>query len=114
MISLLSLQKGPTTIIVEPTTGKDRPYTFDYSFWSHDAFHDVDGWSTPDAGSNYADQQEVYEALGKQVLDNAWAGFHCCLFAYGQTGSGKSYSMVCKNTEITTNRLFVLILSIYL
>merc|ERR1712166_450883 len=86
--------KGPTTIIVEPTTGKDRPYTFDYSFWSHDAFHDVDGWSTPDAGSNYADQQEVYEALGKQVLDNAWAGFHCCLFAYGQTGSGKSYSMV--------------------
>jgi len=36
----------------------------------------------------------VYEALGKQVLDNAWEGYHCCLFAYGQTGSGKSYSMV--------------------
>jgi hypothetical protein len=32
--------------------------------------------------------------LGKQVLDNAWEGYHCCLFAYGQTGSGKSYSMV--------------------
>jgi hypothetical protein len=28
------------------------------------------------------------------VLDNAWGGYHCCLFAYGQTGSGKSYSMV--------------------
>lgn len=28
------------------------------------------------------------------VLDNAWEGYHCCLFAYGQTGSGKSYSMV--------------------
>jgi len=28
------------------------------------------------------------------VLDNAWQGYHCCLFAYGQTGSGKSYSMV--------------------
>jgi kinesin family protein 13 len=27
-------------------------------------------------------------------LNNAWKGFHCCLFAYGQTGSGKSYSMV--------------------
>jgi hypothetical protein len=36
----------------------------------------------------------VYDALGKEVLDNAWQGFHCCLFAYGQTGSGKSYSMV--------------------
>lgn len=45
-------------------------------------------------GSPYADQQMVYEALGKQVLENAWLGFHCCLFAYGQTGSGKSYSMV--------------------
>lgn len=42
----------------------------------------------------YADQQEVYECLGRQVLDNAWEGYHCCLFAYGQTGSGKSYSMV--------------------
>jgi len=28
------------------------------------------------------------------VLDNAWQGYHCCLFAYGQTGSGKSYSMI--------------------
>lgn len=28
------------------------------------------------------------------MLDNAWEGYHCCLFAYGQTGSGKSYSMV--------------------
>ena len=28
------------------------------------------------------------------MLDNAWDGFHCCLFAYGQTGSGKSYSMI--------------------
>ena len=48
----------------------------------------------PTPGGIYADQQIVYEALGKQVLDNAWEGYHCCLFAYGQTGSGKSYSMV--------------------
>lgn len=32
--------------------------------------------------------------MGEEVLDNAWKGYHCCLFAYGQTGSGKSYSMV--------------------
>lgn len=44
--------------------------------------------------SKYDDQVTVYNALGKQVLDNAWEGYHCCLFAYGQTGSGKSYSMV--------------------
>lgn len=28
------------------------------------------------------------------MLDNAFAGFHTCLFAYGQTGSGKSHSMI--------------------
>jgi hypothetical protein len=27
------------------------------------------------------------------VLNNAFEGYHVCLFAYGQTGSGKSYSM---------------------
>ena len=32
--------------------------------------------------------------MGKEVLDNAFQGYHCTLFAYGQTGSGKSYSMV--------------------
>lgn len=42
----------------------------------------------------YADQQLVYEAVGTEILDNAWLGYHCCLFAYGQTGSGKSYSMI--------------------
>lgn len=32
--------------------------------------------------------------MGKKVLENAYQGYHCCLFAYGQTGSGKSYSMI--------------------
>lgn len=36
----------------------------------------------------------MFNVLGKEILDNAWEGYNCCLFAYGQTGSGKSYSMV--------------------
>lgn len=49
---------GPTTAIVDPETGKDRPYTFDYSFWSHDGFVDnAEGYSCQKPGSNYADQQ---------------------------------------------------------
>ena len=78
------------------TNGQPRPFTFDYSFWSHDAFKTDDiGYTIKDSeDSNYADQEHVYNELGKQVLDNAWSGYHCCLFAYGQTGSGKSYSMV--------------------
>ena len=39
---------GPTTTVVDPTTGKAKPYTFDYSFWSHDGFDTQDnGYMTP-------------------------------------------------------------------
>ena len=52
-----------------------------------------DGYLSP-ISEKYADQKKIFSTVGKQVLDNAWEGYHCCLFAYGQTGSGKSYSMV--------------------
>ena len=80
--------------MVDPNTGDERPFTFDYSFWSHDQFKEDENGILVPTGPKYADQNVVYEALGKQVLDNAWDGYNCCLFAYGQTGSGKSYSMV--------------------
>lgn len=84
---------GNTTTLIEDT-GEERPFTFDYSFWSHDGFHeDPSGRFVPDS-DKYADQQFVYEKVGRQILDNATDGYHCCLFAYGQTGSGKSYSMI--------------------
>ena len=47
-----------------------------------------------DDGKGYKDQQYVFDKIGKSVLDNAWLGYHTCLFAYGQTGSGKSHSMI--------------------
>lgn len=84
---------GPTTKIYEPNTDKNKTFTFDYSFWSHDGFEDQDGLLVK-TGPQYADQKDIFNTLGKMVLDNAWEGYHCCLFAYGQTGSGKSYSMV--------------------
>ena len=80
--------------MVDPNTGDERTFTFDYSFWSHDGFRVDDNGIFVPTSPKYADQNVVYEALGKQVLDNAWEGYNCCLFAYGQTGSGKSYSMV--------------------
>jgi hypothetical protein len=43
--------------------------------------------------SNYASQVTVFDDLGQEVIDNAFEGYHTCLFAYGQTGSGKSYSI---------------------
>mmetsp|Transcript_74441 Transcript_74441/g.230919 ORF Transcript_74441/g.230919 Transcript_74441/m.230919 type:complete len:772 (-) Transcript_74441:87-2402(-) len=84
---------GPRTILTHK--GKDNVFTFDESFWSHDGFMEVDGGLVvPKPGSKYADQQKVFDTFGQRVLNNAWDGFHCCLFAYGQTGAGKSYSMV--------------------
>ena len=46
------------------------------------------------SNSKFADQETVFNGVGKQVLTNAIEGFNACIFAYGQTGSGKSYSMM--------------------
>ncbi|CAK9086973.1 unnamed protein product [Durusdinium trenchii] len=89
--------EGPTTRIRNIDTGDEKtcPFTFDESFWSHDGFEDDGtGYLRPLPNSKYADQRYVFDTFGQRVLDNAWNGFHCCLFAYGQTGAGKSYSMV--------------------
>lgn len=78
-------------------TLQERQFTFDYSFWSHDGFREdpTTGLAVKDfPESKFATQQNVYDKLGVSVLNNAWEGYHCCLFAYGQTGAGKSYSMV--------------------
>jgi len=87
---------GPQTKIHNPETPKAEPRTFafDFSYWSHDSFVDNDGYMEPEPGSNYASQLQVFEDLGKGVLNNAYEGYNTSLFAYGQTGAGKSYSMV--------------------
>lgn len=47
---------------------RKRTFAFDYSFWSHDSFkvNDV-GYNEP-ATDKFADQQQVYDSVGKQVL----------------------------------------------
>lgn len=32
-------------------------------------------------------QEEVFDALGNGILDNAFDGYNACIFAYGQTGT---------------------------
>ncbi|MCQ2818408.1 MAG: hypothetical protein MJ252_14165 [archaeon] len=80
--------------IIKDELGQEKKFTFDHSFWSHDGFEEeANGYLRP-VDDKYADQAYVFNTVGKGILDNAWEGYHCCLFAYGQTGSGKSYSMV--------------------
>ena len=95
---IISMNANQTSI--QDEMGQDKTFTFDYSFWSHDQFiTEEDGYLSPEPGGPYCDQKFVFNALGKEILDNAWQGYHCCLFAYGQTGSGKSYSMVGYGTN---------------
>jgi GTPase SAR1 family protein len=76
--------EGQSTTIVDPL-GKIKPLTFTYdnSFWSGDP-------STP----GFVSQEDVFNAIGKKLLDNTFQGYNGCIFAYGQTGSGKTYSML--------------------
>ena len=40
-----------------------------------------------------ATQPEVYDDVGRKVLDAAFEGYNGTIFAYGQTGSGKTYTL---------------------
>ena len=93
--SICNIEMDGCQTVIKDELGQPRTFTFDHSFWSHDCYIEQEnGYLSPDSSGKYADQNLVFETLGKQILDNAWEGYHCCLFAYGQTGAGKSYSMV--------------------
>ncbi|XP_024867905.1 kinesin-like protein KIF13A isoform X1 [Temnothorax curvispinosus] len=80
---------GQQTILHHPTTmdkidrNKPKTFAFDHCFYSLDPGVD-----------NFASQDIVFDALGRDILDNAFQGYNACIFAYGQTGSGKSYTMM--------------------
>ena len=40
------------------------------------------------------EQEQIYNAIGKSVINNSYQGYNSCIFAYGQTGSGKTYTML--------------------
>ena len=93
--SICCIEMNQTQTTIKDELGQPRTFTFDNSFWSHDSYIELEnGYLSPDDSGKYTDQKIVFETLGKEILDNAWEGYNCCLFAYGQTGSGKSYSMV--------------------
>ncbi|XP_057328265.1 kinesin-like protein KIF13B isoform X4 [Microplitis mediator] len=77
------------TILQHPTSmdkierNKPKTFAFDHCFYSLDP-----------GSENFASQDFVFDALGRDILDNAFQGYNACIFAYGQTGSGKSYTMM--------------------
>ncbi|XP_015789402.1 kinesin-like protein KIF16B [Tetranychus urticae] len=63
--------------------GSRKEFTFDHSYWSFD-----------ESDKDFSSQEEVYEDLGKPVVEDAFEGYNACIFAYGQTGSGKTFTMI--------------------
>ncbi|RWS30831.1 kinesin-like protein KIF28P [Leptotrombidium deliense] len=92
--------ENETSALFNPNNMRDEPkkFTFDYSYWSHDGFTENDTLCLPDPqhfnGKKYADQERVYNDLGKDILHDAFDGYNAALFAYGQTGSGKSFTVI--------------------
>ncbi|XP_070494506.1 kinesin-like protein KIF13A isoform X4 [Chironomus tepperi] len=60
-----------------------KTFAFDHCFYSTDI-----------NANNFATQENVFDTIGRDILDNAFQGYNACIFAYGQTGSGKSYTMM--------------------
>ncbi|XP_034167718.1 kinesin-like protein KIF1B isoform X9 [Pangasianodon hypophthalmus] len=83
--------QGNSTTILNPKNPKEAPksFSFDYSYWSHTTTDDP----------CFASQSQVYNDIGKEMLQHAFEGYNVCIFAYGQTGAGKSYTMMGKQEE---------------
>ncbi len=61
-----------------------QTFAFDHCFWTMDP-------NNP----KYASQDIVFDALGTDILDNAFEGYNACIFAYGQTGVCVCVVCVC-------------------
>ncbi|XP_067826474.1 kinesin-like protein KIF1B isoform X4 [Heptranchias perlo] len=83
--------QGSSTSIINPKNPKESPktFSFDYSYWSHTSAEDP----------SFASQSQVYNDIGKEMLQHSFEGYNVCIFAYGQTGAGKSYTMMGKQDK---------------
>lgn len=76
-------------IIFCPCRNKPKTFAFDHCFYSLDPGVD-----------NFASQNIVFDALGRDILDNAFQGYNACIFAYGQTGMISFPFGYCYNSEL--------------
>ncbi|KAL1245574.1 Kinesin-like protein [Trichinella spiralis] len=82
--------------------GKTNTFTYDNCFWS---FRNTD--------KEYKSQEDVFNDVGHDLLDDVFMGYNACIFAYGQTGSGKSYTMMDEHRQDVTFKVEVSYFEIY-
>ncbi|ORC89860.1 putative OSM3-like kinesin, partial [Trypanosoma theileri] len=73
--------KDDTVDIQVPKKGRFT-FTFDGTFWSNDMASE----------KSFSSQEDVFEVIGRPLVENALAGYNAAIMAYGQTGSGKTYT----------------------
>lgn len=76
--------EGQITKIVNPETKEPKPFTFDFSYWSHDQFEEGPDGALIPLTKHYATQKMVFDDLGQDCLNSAYDGYNSTLFAYGQ------------------------------
>ena len=42
-------------------------------------------------GGESTTQEQIFDVVGKPMVQTCLEGYNCCIFAYGQTGAGKTY-----------------------
>jgi len=76
-----------TRIIFHQSMFSFQTFAFDHCFWSMD----------PNEENKFSNQEHVFQSLGAELLDNAFAGYNACIFAYGQTGRHTKLYYTCSN-----------------
>ena len=79
---IISMKDNETTVHQDGHSHSSLVFCYDHSFWSFEQL-----------SPNFSSQEDIYQKLGRPLLEKSLEGFNTCLFAYGQTGSGKSYSI---------------------
>lgn len=70
-----------------------KTFAFDHCFYSTDI-----------NANNFATQENVFDTIGRDILDNAFQGYNACIFAYGQTGENLiNLPISCQFTISTLN-----------
>ena len=53
----------------------------------------AESFSFDEVAQETTTQAEVFNMVGRDVVDSLLEGYSCCIFAYGQTGAGKTFTM---------------------
>ena len=78
---------GPTTTITDPSSGEEKKFTFDYSYWSFDGYkEEKNGYCAPDSkhpnGKKFCDQAGKISVLSTGIPKMVYFVHRCETFLH--------------------------------